>query len=210
MTGSTKYQQVVEAAAQLFADRGYRGTSMRDIADAVGLHAPSLYNRVHSKADVLRAIIDSALDGLVDAQFQAISSTPDVELQLRRAVEAKVLFQAQHPHFIRVLALEVHHLDEQPRGVVTDRIAQYEDSWLALINRGCASGHFRVASVELLVPTLLSMGTQSAAQSALNLSMAQVAYHFGDMAMRLVEPAGIPGRGSTDVDPGASDISRSA
>jgi AcrR family transcriptional regulator len=52
----TKKEAVVEAAAQLFYKKGYNATSMRDLAELLGVEAASLYNHIKSKPDILHDI----------------------------------------------------------------------------------------------------------------------------------------------------------
>ncbi|MCR4939677.1 MAG: TetR/AcrR family transcriptional regulator [Treponemataceae bacterium] len=56
---STK-ENILEAALTLFSERGYDGTSVEQIAQAVGIKAPSLYKHFKGKEEILNAIIDSA------------------------------------------------------------------------------------------------------------------------------------------------------
>ena len=56
---STK-DKILDAALTLFAENGYNGTSVEQIAKAVGIKAPSLYKHYKSKEDILNALVDSA------------------------------------------------------------------------------------------------------------------------------------------------------
>ena len=56
---STK-EKILEAALSLFAENGYDGTSVEQIANIVGIKAPSLYKHFKGKEDILNALIDSA------------------------------------------------------------------------------------------------------------------------------------------------------
>jgi AcrR family transcriptional regulator len=57
---STK-EKILDAALTLFAENGYDGTSVEQIANIVGIKAPSLYKHYKGKEDILNALIDSAL-----------------------------------------------------------------------------------------------------------------------------------------------------
>ena len=56
---STK-EKILDAALTLFAENGYDGTSVEQIANIVGIKAPSLYKHYKGKEDILNALIDSA------------------------------------------------------------------------------------------------------------------------------------------------------
>src|SRR5918998_2561138 len=88
---------VRDAALTLFAERGYHGTSMKDIAAAVGMRAPSLYNHVGAKQELLVEIVERTLVDLQRLHAEAVGSTRDVAEALRRAVEAHVRYHARHP-----------------------------------------------------------------------------------------------------------------
>src|ERR1700761_697788 len=50
---SARREELTRAAARLFAERGYQGTSLADLADALGMQKPSLYHHIESKEDLL-------------------------------------------------------------------------------------------------------------------------------------------------------------
>src|SRR3954454_19291326 len=52
----TRKQIIAKKASDLFKEKGYGATSMRDIADAIGVEAPSLYNHISSKKEILQEI----------------------------------------------------------------------------------------------------------------------------------------------------------
>ena len=85
--GSVRADDVRDAALTLFAARGYHGTSMKDIAAALGLQAPSLYNHVESKQSLLQEIMLGSMQRLVREQQAVLATTKDVTEQLRRAME---------------------------------------------------------------------------------------------------------------------------
>jgi AcrR family transcriptional regulator len=66
-TGSTAVvtrTRILDAARALFAERGYAGTSMRDLADALGMTKAALYYHFPGKADILLALVEPLLDRL--------------------------------------------------------------------------------------------------------------------------------------------------
>src|SRR5215813_10429092 len=54
---ASKKELIVQKAASMFREKGFPATSMRDLAEAVGIEAASLYNHIQSKAEILQEII---------------------------------------------------------------------------------------------------------------------------------------------------------
>src|SRR5690348_1098810 len=72
------------AALRLFAQSGYRSTTMADIGAALGIRGPSLYKHVGSKQDLLVQIMVGTMNALIDDQHTARKAGGDVRTQLRR------------------------------------------------------------------------------------------------------------------------------
>src|ERR1700754_2284913 len=85
------------AAVALFAEQGYRATGVREIADALGIGATSIYSHIKSKSDLLHEVLIDTLDAILAVQYDAIASSTDVVEQLRRAAESQVRFLVEHP-----------------------------------------------------------------------------------------------------------------
>lgn len=73
--------RILEAALELFATQGYAGASMREIANAVGMRAPSLYNHFKGKEAILTALIDAygparGASRLASPAYQALADDP--------------------------------------------------------------------------------------------------------------------------------------
>lgn len=82
--------EILAAAARIFREKGYHGTSVRDIAESVGLLKGSLYHYIRSKEDLLARLFDGALEGTV-RELEAIAhSDASASDRLRDMVKAYV------------------------------------------------------------------------------------------------------------------------
>src|ERR1700739_2569633 len=106
---------VRSAACELFADRGYRGTSMKDIARVLDVSAPNLYNHTVSKQDLLFGIMDGAMDRAIAAPDARAGGVEASAERLRRATEPSVLDFLAHPAEITVCNTEIRSLDDGHR-----------------------------------------------------------------------------------------------
>jgi AcrR family transcriptional regulator len=149
---------VIDTACQLFAERGYRGTSMKDIAETLGVRAPSLYNHVTSKQDILFAIMDKAMDRALDAQEDALAGVADVAGQLRAATESLVLDFLRNPAEVTVCNTEVRSLDPANRAAIVAKRDRYAGRVRAIIAAGCREGRFQTENPQLAAFAVLEMG----------------------------------------------------
>lgn len=181
-------EDIREAALSLFAERGYHGTSMKDIAARLGIRAPSLYNHVDSKQQILREMMLETMRTLLSDHGDAVASTDDPVEQLRRCTDAHVRYHARFPREVRIGNTELRALDEPVRGEVLEMRREYSRSWEALLARGVSAGRFDVPSPRLTAYGILEMGIGVSLWFRPDgpMTEAAVAYHYADMALRLV------------------------
>jgi AcrR family transcriptional regulator len=89
-------RQMLEAAGRLFAERGFDGVSMDEIADAVGITKPMLYAYFDSKEGLFTACMERAARPLLDSVRAAIDPSGPPEIQLWRALLAFFHFVDDH------------------------------------------------------------------------------------------------------------------
>ncbi len=145
MTTETRNSRldVISAAERLFAERGYHGTSMRDLGRELGLHGSSLYSHISSKEDLLVEVIDRGAD-LFDAsatQAQSVGAT-GVD-QLRALVAGHLDVVLEHVAAARTYLNEAHALDEAHRRRIIARRDNYEARFRAAIDLGIGDGSIR-------------------------------------------------------------------
>ena len=179
-----------DVALTLFAERGYHGTSMRDIAGELGLRAPSLYNHLESKQELLRGIMLRTMEDLLADHRAAVATTGDVSEQLRRAMEAHVRYHARHPREVRIGNAEIWNLEQPVQDLVRTLRRDYSQAWHEIIVRGIDEGRFQTPSAQLATYAMLEMGIGISLwyHEGGRLSESELAYYYGDMALRLVQP----------------------
>ena len=179
---------VIDTACELFAERGYRGTSMKDLAETLGVRASSLYNHVTSKQDMLFAIMDKAMDRALDAQEEALTGVDDVSEQLRAATESLVLDFLRNPAEVTVCNTEVRSLDDANRAAIVAKRDRYADRVRAIIAEGCRSGRFQTENPQLAAFAVLEMGNgaKSWFRPTGRYPDTYVAREYGEFALRVV------------------------
>jgi AcrR family transcriptional regulator len=179
---------VIDTACELFAERGYRGTSMKDLAETLGVRASSLYNHVTSKQDMLFAIMDKAMDRALDAQEEALTGVDDVSEQLRAATESLVLDFLRNPAEVTVCNTEVRSLDVANRAAIVAKRDRYADRVRAIIADGCQAGRFQTENPQLAAFAVLEMGNgaKSWFRPTGRYPDTYVAREYGEFALRVV------------------------
>jgi len=99
----TSTAAVVAAGRRLLEERGADALTMRDVADAVGVRAPSLYKRVRSRSDLFRLVLEDVTDELAAASAAAAASGDPVT-DLRAIVTGYRAFAHAHPVAYALLA----------------------------------------------------------------------------------------------------------
>jgi len=179
---------VIDAACALFAERGYRGTSMKDIAEVLGVSAPGLYNHVASKQEILYAIMDRAMDRATAALDDAVAGTGDVAEQLRRATESLVLGFLRYPDEVTVCNNDVQSLEPGNRLAIVAKRDEYRARIRRIIESGHRSGRFRTGTPDLAAFAVLEMGNgaKSWFKPSGRYPDTYVASEYGEFALRVV------------------------
>ncbi|MFD4559882.1 TetR/AcrR family transcriptional regulator [Streptomyces sp. NPDC058469] len=201
--GPPRRQQTVDAltvsaaALRLFAERGYRATTMSDIGAAIGIRGPSLYRHVSSKQVLLGEIMVDTMRALIADQQAALDAGGDVPLQLRRIVEAHVRYHAAHREQAFVGNREIGNLEHPYRDQVLRLRQAYERGLRTVIERGCAEGDFTVAEPRLASYAILDMGMGVSAWFRPDgpHGAERIAYTYADYAIRMLT-GGSPGGGT--------------
>lgn len=150
---------ILQAAAQIFRRKGYHAASMQDIADAVHLQKASLYHHVTGKQDILLAILDKALDLLIDDLQQVVDSDLTPEEKIRRAMQIYIERLTEDTSLAAVLLLEYRSLEPDLRVRHIERRDRYDHLWRGLIREGVEAKLFR--PVDEAVATFALLGVQN-------------------------------------------------
>lgn len=107
-------QNVLDASARVFAERGYHGTSMNDLVEATGLAAGGLYHYIGNKEKLLLSLFSQLMDPLLE-QAEAIVATDDpAERQLRTLVRAWMAHVEQYRYYMIVFQQEWRGVADDP------------------------------------------------------------------------------------------------
>ena len=136
----TQKERLYQVAALLFSEAGYRSTSMRDIAAAMGMKAGSLYTHTSGKEEVLWEIINRIADEF-DAAVQPTLDAPGPAAErLRLALEAYVGVVSRNLEMAAVLFTEWRQLPAERQASIAARRDAVEGVFRTLLQEGVDSG----------------------------------------------------------------------
>jgi AcrR family transcriptional regulator len=140
---ASKKGLILQRAATMFRERGFAASSMRDLAETVGIEAASLYNHIRSKNEILEAICFEVAN-LFNEKLQEIESNRQhtinkIESILRFHIEQMI----DNYEKVIVTDREWRHLDEPYRTNFQSQRRSYRKRFAAIIEEGIAKGEIR-------------------------------------------------------------------
>lgn len=153
--GQARNEEVFRTAAKLMSERGYAGTSMGDLADAVGMTKAGLYHHIKSKQDMLFQILQFAMETLEREVIEPTRDLPDAEERLREMIRRHVRGLFEHGLQFTLLFPERRHLEPAQREAISKRL----DAYLCLIRNAMRElrneGKLQVLDIEVAANHIL-------------------------------------------------------
>jgi AcrR family transcriptional regulator len=148
---------ILDAAAQVFRQKGFHGASMSAIADAVNLQKASLYHHVASKQEILLALLDRALEMLTE-HIAAISIQElPADQKLRLMIRAYLSALAENADLTTVLLFEHRSLDKKTHARHVPQRDKFEGLWRDVLNEGVRTRVFDCPDTGMAVRALMGI-----------------------------------------------------
>lgn len=149
---------IVASAVRNFTERGYHGTSMRDIAAGSGVTVASIYHHFDSKQAVLQFIMAGTMSDLLDATQAADDPTASATQRLTDFVDAWVLFHTTRQPEALIGASEIRSLDDDGRALVVGLRDEQEQLARSIVEAGIAAGEFTTPYPVEATRAIVTMG----------------------------------------------------
>jgi TetR/AcrR family transcriptional regulator, cholesterol catabolism regulator len=140
----SRRDELLDLAASMFAERGLRATTVRDIADSAGILSGSLYHHFKSKEQMVEEVLGDFLDWLFERYQQIVDTEPDPLERVKGLF--MVSFEAiEHRHAqVVIYQDEAKRLSALPQfGFVEARNREQRKMWLDVLKQGVTDGCFR-------------------------------------------------------------------
>jgi TetR/AcrR family transcriptional regulator, cholesterol catabolism regulator len=139
---SARRTELTRAAARLFAEKGYHGTSVGDLAQALGVQKGSLYAHIESKADLLWEVSSEGAAAF-HAALDAVPDDAPVVDRIRAALRAHLRVVADQLDVATVFIREWRYLEGERRDEFVAERRRYEERFRALFREGRELGQLR-------------------------------------------------------------------
>ncbi|GAB3766233.1 AcrR family transcriptional regulator [Nocardioides ginsengisegetis] len=136
--------ELLGIAAGLFAEKGFKNTTVRDIAEASGILSGSLYHHFDSKESMVDEILSSFQEQLFADYDAVLKSDADARTKIEQAVRLSFRAIHEHRYEVAIFQNEADYLGGFDRfAYLAERNAQSRDVWITLLTEGVKSGALR-------------------------------------------------------------------
>lgn len=150
-------RDIVAAATRLFSQRGYHGTTMRDIAAEIGIQKASLYHHVREKEDLLFAIHEELVEELISLTLPVVTSADPPDVKIREIMHVGMQFIARHRDGVAVFLHERHQIQGERWSAIASKRDMYERLVLGIVTEAARSGDFVDTEFKIATRGVLAM-----------------------------------------------------
>ncbi len=154
--GERTAERILDAAEALFAEHGFAGTHLRDVAERVGLRIPSLYNHFASKEGLYAAVLERGLRPMLK-QLEGVALERDAAREGERLVAQLMDRFAAHPSLARLIQHEVLNGGERLTSLLREWIRALLAQAQKLIEEGPVVRRWTAEEIPLLVLALYNI-----------------------------------------------------
>ncbi len=183
--------RLLEAAVTAFAEKGFHGTTTRDIAGGAGMSPAAVYVHHKSKEELLFLISRNGHEEALAVIREARASTPDLVEQIALVGGGFAAYHAVNHTVARILNYELTALNGEHRAVVDELRKAIDRELRSLVSEGVAAGVFITPDPALAATSLASMCIDIARwyREDGEWTPEQIGEHYADVALRVVGAA---------------------
>lgn len=153
---ASKKDVIMKKAAALFKTKGYSSASMRELAEAVGVEAPSLYNHIGSKSELLQGICFKVANAFTLYLDTAETTPAGFTPRLEQIIRFHIRMMLEQFDEVYVANHEWKHLKEPYLSNFLIQRRGYEKRLISLLENGIAANEFKQTNPYVAVLTILS------------------------------------------------------
>lgn len=152
----TRKDVIIAAAASLFQQKGYASSSMRELAEKLGVEAPSLYNHIGSKSELLQQVCMQVADQFTAQMQETNANSGPALLKLELLIRFHIHMMISQYDKVYTSNHDWRYLKEPYLGKFLAQRKSYENKFITIISEGINAGELKDLNPHVLVLTILS------------------------------------------------------
>lgn len=156
MIVSTKREEFLQTSLELIHEKGFKATTMRDIADRMNFDVSNSYNYIKSKQDILELFLFRTSEELHEAMDNILGSSYAADEKLKQVISAHIQVSAKKPFEVALMVNEWRNLKEPKLAEYIALRNLYEKKMAKLLREGIKSGVFKTIDVKIATAVILS------------------------------------------------------
>ncbi|MCA8829604.1 TetR/AcrR family transcriptional regulator [Hymenobacter pini] len=153
---TNRRQLILDEAAKLFKQKGFGGTSMRDLAREVGMEAASMYNHIKSKDEILELICTRIAHTYISQLADIEQTDASYADKVKALIRLHIRLMIEDGAAVSVANHDWKYLPEPQLTEFKQARKDYEKGFAQLIEKGIAAGEFQPVNVSVALFTILS------------------------------------------------------
>ena len=153
--GSRK-EEIVSVASHLFKEKGYNAISMRDIAEAMGIKAASLYNHISGKQEILSTIILEVAKEFTNGMNSVASENVSPLKKIENIIELHIDITVNYSEGLAALNNDWMHLENGDLDDFIKMREDYEENFRKIVKQGIEEGEIQPRHPEVILFSILS------------------------------------------------------
>jgi len=185
-----RYRKVLDAAAAVFAEKGYLGTTMQNIATKIGIRQSSLYYYASSKEALLEAVCAVGIQGFLDTAERTSMSDQNAPDKIRSIILGHLEPLKRQPDYVQVFLNCRKHLRKSSRQTIGTQARGYEDVIENILRQGVEAGELR-KDLDCRLTTLIILDIGNSVPQWLkkqkSLKIEHISQHFASVLLTGIE-----------------------
>ncbi len=156
MKPTTRKEEIITVASQLFKEKGYSAVSVRDIGQAMGMKAASLYNHIESKQEILSILILELAHNFTSGMAEVLQTKLSPLQKIEKLIELHIDITVNYSEALAALNNDWMHLEGADLLNFTNMREEYEENFRSIIKEGIQLGQLQPRHPEVILFSILS------------------------------------------------------
>jgi len=152
----SRKEEIITVASRLFYEKGYNAVSMRDIAQAMGIKAASLYNHINGKQEILSTIILKVAREFTTGMDAVVSENSSPVQKIENVIKLHIDITVTYSEGLAALNNDWMHLEVEDLKDFVKMREDYEENFRKIIKQGIESGEIKAHHPEVILFSILS------------------------------------------------------